>query len=320
MMRKTFTWAAKLGISTVILFSLLYIIPFSNIAQALEKTSQKYIYFACLAFLTGQGLLSWRLMVLTDKNDLNLHFAKLLDVNFTTQFYKLFIPGGTITSILVRSYKLRQVGNRLDSVVSIILFDRLISTIGVFIGGFLFWCFHQDILPQNAPGICLAVFIAMGGLYTCIKIITTGFQFLTRWSPSGAIARKIRDRTNALLKFSPLTMREYLLVFTLTLSSHLAGVLVFVLLAESLSLHLSVVTLGWIRAAVILFTMLPVSFGGLGVRDSAMMYFFNLSDIPGHQALAMSFLVFIVTVVLGAVIGGLWELVTMMIKSDHRSG
>ncbi|RJP85053.1 MAG: UPF0104 family protein [Desulfobacteraceae bacterium] len=314
MLRKTFIWAAKLIISCVILLILYQYIPFTKFSRLLGRVSREQLLAACFAFLLGQIILTFRLKVLTDKHRLSLGITKLLDINFTAQFYKLFIPGGTITSILVRSYKLKQASNKLDSVVSIILFDRLISTFGVFIGGAIFWSFHQEWLPKNIWGAFLAILIAMGGLYFCTAIITGIFQFFIHLSVGGTISTKIHLWTNALIKFKELSITDALIIFTLTLLSHLLGVLVFVLLASSLNIPLNFISMGWIRAAVMTSTMLPVTFAGLGVRDGSMVYLLGLYGVSGHEALAMSFLIFIVTVFIGAVIGGIWELLSMLKK------
>ncbi len=155
----------------------------------------------------------------------------------------------------------------------------------------------------------------MGGLYICTATIKKICRFLIYLSPTGTILNKIQAWTNALLKFKELSITECLLIFIPTLLSHLLGVLVFVLLAASLNIPIGFIALGWIRAAVITSTMLPISFAGLGVRDGAMIYLLGCYGISGYKALAMSFLIFIVTVVQGAVIGGIWELLSMLNKN-----
>lgn len=319
MIRKIFIWVIKLIISCAILLILYKHIPFSKFNRLLGLISKEYIISACFAFLLGQTLLTYRLMVLTNKHGLNLGITKLLYVNFTTQFYKLFIPGGTITSILVRSYKLKQTGGKLDSVVSIILFDRLVSTIGVFLGGCLFWSFHQGILPKNMGGAFAAILIAMGGLYFCTAMIIKIFRLLNHLSPAGKISNKIQAWAHALLNLKELSIAECLIIFIPTVLSHLLGVLVFVLLAASLNIPIGFISLGWIRAVVVTSTMLPISFAGLGVRDGAMVYLLGGYGISSHEALVMTFLIFIVTVVQGAVIGGVWELLTMIKKNGDIS-
>lgn len=319
MFLKTIILTAKLLISFAILLIIYQHTPFSKFSSVIAIASKKYFISACFIFFTSQILLAYRLMLLTDKHELRLGIIKLLHVNLTSQFYKLFLPGGTITSVLVRSYKLKQAGHKLESVVSIILFDRFISTIGVVIGGFIFWSFHQGFLPQNIWGILLALFFAMGGIFICLAGLTKLLLFWIRLMPSGAISKKISSWTNSLLKFKELSITEYFRIFILTFISHMLGVLVFVLIARSLSIHLSLISLGWIRAAVITSTMLPVSFGGLGVRDGTMIYLLNRYGILSHEALAMSFLIFIVTVILCAAVGGVWELVTMFEKNWYAA-
>ena len=320
MNRKTIAWSAKLIFSFTIIFILYENIPISRLTSLIAQTSQNYLLAACSTFLAGQALLSWRLMLLTDINGLNISYIKLLQVNLTSLFYKMFIPGGTITSILLRSYKLKQVGNRIDSTISIILFDRLLSTIGLFIGGVIFWGFYKGILPQKAWGVVFGIFLAMGGLFCCMIIITFAFQFFSSRVSSSTILDRFQGRASAMIMFKRLDFREYLAIFVLTTFCHLFGVATFIFLALSLNISLCMICIGWIRAAIILLTMLPISFAGLGIRDGVMVYFFHLFDLSTHEALALSFLIFIVTVILGAVIGGVWELFALIGKSYKKSG
>ena len=58
---------------------------------------------------------------------------------------------------------------------------------------------------------------------------------------------------------------------------------------------------------VALVEALPISIYGFGIRDSAYVYLFSLVAVPAEQALALS-LVFLITNVLYASLGGLWML------------
>jgi len=78
-------------------------------------------------------------------------------------------------------------------------------------------------------------------------------------------------------------------------------------LARALGLELSLLTIGWVRSAVVLIAMLPVSLGGIGLREGAFLYFLTPCGVGQEQAVAYSFLVFIVAVLFLGILGGIVE-------------
>ena len=108
------------------------------------------------------------------------------------------------------------------------------------------------------------------------------------------------------LEFKDLSSRDVCLLIAFSMAPHLIGTLVYALLAASLEIHLDLMTWGWIRSAVILVTLLPISVAGLGIREGAMLYLLSSYGVPEEQAMAMAFLVF-GTVLLFLTMGGLLE-------------
>jgi hypothetical protein len=78
------------------------------------------------------------------------------------------------------------------------------------------------------------------------------------------------------------------------------------LLAVALNINIDFITIGWIRSVIIIFTTLPISFSGIGVREGGFMILLAPYGVPNEKSLALAFLVF-ATVLFLAVIGGLYE-------------
>jgi uncharacterized membrane protein YbhN (UPF0104 family) len=88
---------------------------------------------------------------------------------------------------------------------------------------------------------------------------------------------------------------------------HSLIVLTFYFLAKSLEIDISLVTMGWVRSAVTLITMLPVTIGGIGLRETAMLLFLTPFGIQEVRAVALAFLIFIFVLLIPGLIGGLLE-------------
>ena len=89
--------------------------------------------------------------------------------------------------------------------------------------------------------------------------------------------------------------------------AHLSGCLVFFMIAKSMGLHISFVSACWIRSGIILFTMIPLSVAGLGLREVAAVALLVPLGIAEAQAVGFAILVFLVTPVIVGLIGGAAE-------------
>lgn len=83
-------------------------------------------------------------------------------------------------------------------------------------------------------------------------------------------------------------------VIVLSFTVALLQVSVVILLAESLSLDVSIVFLAAVAAMVVLVVMVPISFAGLGSREAILVVLFTAAGEPKDAAVALGVLLFIV--------------------------
>ena len=76
-------------------------------------------------------------------------------------------------------------------------------------------------------------------------------------------------------------------------------------LAQDLELGVSIYAMAWIRSLVFLLTLIPITVGGIGVREAAFVGFLQLYGVPAAEALAFSFVVLAIQLAIGALGGGL---------------
>jgi uncharacterized membrane protein YbhN (UPF0104 family) len=70
-------------------------------------------------------------------------------------------------------------------------------------------------------------------------------------------------------------------------------------IAVALGMTISPLALAWILAVVSVLQVLPVSIGGVGVREVTLVGLLGLYGVPASQSLPFAVLVFCVSVVLG---------------------
>ena len=100
---------------------------------------------------------------------------------------------------------------------------------------------------------------------------------------------------------------DHMRIFLFGLVKLSLGWLNISLYARALGMEIGWQTTGWIRPAIQLLTVVPLSVSGLGVREGGALFLLRPLGIPPHEIVAWTFLWFAGMVFVGA-IGGILEL------------
>jgi len=98
----------------------------------------------------------------------------------------------------------------------------------------------------------------------------------------------------------------------------LSGIFLILFLAHAISAELTFIQSGWLRSAVVLVQLLPVSFSGLGVREGAIALLLQPYGIDGALAVSLSLLLFGKSLFIGA-IGGILEAKSLIFSPSKDS-
>jgi uncharacterized membrane protein YbhN (UPF0104 family) len=127
------------------------------------------------------------------------------------------------------------------------------------------------------------------------------------------IKEKIVALLNAVAQFKNLSLRYHLEILGFMFSYHIINLISFYLLALSLNLSVSILVFGWIGSVVTIFSMVPVSFLGIGIREGIFIYLLGFYGVEPPVAVALSFLTFFKLLII-AFSGGLLELKDFLFK------
>jgi uncharacterized protein (TIRG00374 family) len=303
----------RLLVAGVILFFLFKKIPIHEVASAVRHTRLGYASAAFLVTFLVHVAASIRLQKLCELQDLNMSAYMVFKINTAARFYSLFLPAGSFAAIAIRFYRLSTLRRQYKKALFAMLGDRLMATTSLCLVGGLFWILER---PQEASSylwwaaVALAALLTVAGVARFVKpraALTTLMRRITLRVfgevdlPAASAAGKTQRPARTLGA-----------LFLLSGLIHLLGILGYDLLCAAMGLKLSFVAVGWIRSAVILATMLPVSVSGIGLREGAMVLLLGLYNVPPDDALALSLVVFAVTVLVIGLIGGVFEAVRML--------
>jgi uncharacterized membrane protein YbhN (UPF0104 family) len=133
-----------------------------------------------------------------------------------------------------------------------------------------------------------------------------------------SLQRILRKQLSAIGRFRQLPRRSILAVSIISCLEHLTGIFLILFLAHAVSAELTFVQIGWLRSAVVLVQLLPVSFSGLGVREGAIVLLLQPYGIEGALAVSLSLLLFGKNLFIGA-IGGFLEVQSLIVSPSKDS-
>ena len=204
------------------------------------------------------------------------------------------------------------------------VFDRMVDTIVLCALGMLFWLLDK---PSSSSFVGLILAIVLGGLFMSYLLIFNGnilFFFGSDNKPINFsfVPRVVRSKVHKLIRslnqFHNLSQGSLAIILTLSLAYHLFGILSFYLFALSLNMNISFITIAWIRSALLILAMLPISISGLGVREGTLVFLLNPYGISAADAIAFSFLLLGAFLCIGG-IGGLIEARSLFLPNRSKS-
>jgi uncharacterized protein (TIRG00374 family) len=307
-LKKQFNFAAKILLSAIILAYLLYLIPLNEIINSI-LTTELYLFAAgILAAVPISYLSALETQYLTRVQGLDLSVPEILKIHLATSFYGFFLPG-TLPGGAVKWYKFSRFGKK-SSAAAVVVFNRFLETLMIVFIGIIFSIpalYSSE--NQKLLIVLILILFAMIMLYFLLlsrRGINIVLKILFIFPLPHFLKEKISRLTDAMLQFQNLMLKDHLEIIGLLFLYHAIGVFSFFCFARSLDINLSIWDLGWIRSAMSLAVMLPLSFAGLGIREGTLVFLFGQYGIKPDVSMALSFLFFSKNI-MTSLLGGLLE-------------
>jgi hypothetical protein len=256
-------------------------------------------------------LSAYRLKILTNKQGMSLSINKIIEINFVTTFYGLLVPG-FLASGVIRWHKIAILNRKRTEALAAIAFNRLHYTSIIVVLGIGFLALDVSYGQRNMPILiflailtCLFTIYLIGFTPKTLILIEKLYQGKRKFIPV-SVYNMLKHLFNSTAIYHGLSIRSWGLITGLGLVENLLGILMVYLLALALNTNIDFINIGWIRSVIIIFTTLPISFSGVGVREGGFIVLLAPYGVPGEKALALAFLVFAI-VLFSAVIGGFYE-------------
>jgi uncharacterized membrane protein YbhN (UPF0104 family) len=312
--KATFILLAKVAVSLGLLaffFSRLDIGQFWATLRAADIT---FVSVALVTYLVGQIISAVRWTVLSRPLGFNMGLSGMTAYYFIGMFFNLFTPG-TVGGDLSKIYYLTREGQKdsseswsaamLRATVSVIA-DRAVGMcVLIWLGALGLILFTNYAIPAavRSSTYALALGLLMGS--ACLPVVN---RFLPR--DRHPLIGKLRV---ALQSYG----REFHAIpiaLALSLIVHLIQTWMHVVMGKALNLDLPFSFCLILYPLVGTFAAIPISFGGIGLRESGYMFLLSVLGLSAEKGIAFGLLLFII-VALDSLLGGVF----FMIKRKETS-
>jgi glycosyltransferase 2 family protein len=304
MLRSISITSLKITLTALLLYLFLRRTDFRGIGAALSGLSIGLI--AALALLNLLGVFisayKWRMLLPETK------FSSLTVACFVGYYFALLLPGQLAQEAAKAYYLSRGPSPRMHQIATSVVVDKIVSVIGLLLVGCMGLALSETRLPPS-----LALLFVSSGLLAIILLFSLRAPWiysragrylsgLGTWLPkqerifSGG--GRVIEAWHVYSKNIPLLVGNILLAVLY----QLIAVLAFYLLSRGLQLRIGFFDWSWIIGALTLALFLPLTIGGLGVREGTLIAILGMYGYGKETAIAFSLVVFSFLIML-AIIG-----------------
>ena len=311
----------RVGISILLLIFLFRRVDTHSVFGIIKNAARLKLVFAFLVFFSAYILAILRWEILLKGAQIHLPFKRIIISFAGGVFFNLFMPS-TIGGDLVRSIDLAAHTRKTKEVVATVLLDRLSGYLGLvivaIIAALLGWHYilYQSVLLSLGIIIFLLVVILLVLFNTSIyarlnKLLTNSRTAGHRKEAS------LKERIKEIIKnlhheIHVFRHKKRIIVNNLMLSViiQITTPLTFYIIALALGLKIPLLYFFIFLPIITAITLLPISIGGLGLRDATTIFFFAKAGVSKDLAFAMS-LVNFSFILICAGLGGLIYVLTV---------
>lgn len=311
----------KIALTGTLLF---YVISLANIEDLLPLLTNLNMWYLAAAFfvhITVFIIMSIRWWLILNASGQRINYRKIYSAYYLGLFCNNFLPT-TVGGDVIRIAKLKTEGLDLGQLIFSTISDRFVGLFAVILLGItginLSGTIAKNLGSDTLTAVYIASFIILLTLAATLnsKLRETLFNFfidkIRFWSKLSNFITYC-NRSIESLKNNTVLLKAVMLA----LMSQFLIVLTYYLIARSLHIDLGFMEYVLIVSVVTLFSSLPVTIGGLGLRESVIVFLFATLGVSTANAVSISLLYLAILVAI-TLPGGLLLFSGRKADGDHR--
>jgi glycosyltransferase 2 family protein len=301
-MRQYLLIAGKIAISLALLFFAFSRINFSAVSLRFTQFDMGWIFVATLIAILQVALTAVRWRRIAMACGASLPMREALRFNMIAAFFSQVLPS-TVGGDAARIFLLARAGAGWRIATNSVLLDRFVGVLmlAALVVAAQYWSFG---LITDTVARFVLFLIGAGNIFGAVLFMLLGsWRLLQRWK----LTRYLSELS--LLARQILTSRKGRSeILILSLIVHIMTVAIAWSLARAAAAQLGFLDAFLLVLPVMLIATIPLSIGGWGVRETALMLAFSYAGLPESDGLIVSVLLGGVMFAVGLIGGGIWLL------------
>jgi uncharacterized protein (TIRG00374 family) len=305
----------RLVVSAVVLAALFTQVSFQDVTNNLRRVSLAFVVFAWCFYALSQWISAYRWQLLLRARDVEVPLSELFSFYMIGMFVNNFMPG-SIGGDVVKSYYLYKRTHKLQiSVISVFL-ERFTGLLGLcllalatLVVGYQY--LRSAMVVASVCGSAAFLLLMVLVLWQLPNIVVR-IPVLTKFVPNrlSASAAELYDALASYRNHIPTVLAAIAIstVLQLMLASY------FSIASVAMGIPINLIYFLLFLPAVTLVSLIPLSLGGLGIREASMAVLFGAAGISAADVIAVSLTIHIINTLLS-----LWGGV-LMLKLPPRTG
>jgi len=317
-LKRIFSFLSKIFISALLLIFLFRRIDFQATLFYISHVNYYYFIIAGLIFVAIHVVAFFRWKMLLDALKKNIPPGRMGIAFLGGCFFNLFLPssiGGDAAKVIDLSLYTKDS----SPVLATTILDRLCGFTGLVIVAFFGCCY--GLITGMITDLMFFIFI----LFLAIVIITLWGVFLSRrFFRFITKIIKIKKVKNYLISFHDvcceLRFQKNKLLKAVALSLLVQGGagIVCYYIGLSIGIKINFIYFFVFIPIVLLISMIPISLGGLGIRDNAAVFLFSSVGVANEKIAAMTLLLFFLYVCIGLIGGSIYGFALHSRRLQHN--
>jgi len=310
-MKKVLSILLRIVISALLLFFLFRKVDAQSMFDIVKNANKLLLVTAFLIYFLNYALCIKRWEMLIKAVNIHLPLKRIITSFSGGIFFSLFLPS-TIGGDVVRSLDLAAHTKKPKEIIATVFLDRLSGYIGLVLLTLLALVFGLKIIDDKSVFLSLEIIIGILVLALIFLFNPYAYKKINKLLKSlGAnkilgMITELHEEIHIFRNKRKVIVKNICISFLIQLITPLTYYLISLALGLKINLLYFFVFLPIIGAI----TLLPISIGGLGLRDATTVFFFAKVGVVKHMAFAMSLINFSFILFYGA-IGGLIYVLTV---------
>lgn len=301
-------------VTAVLFYTVAFQLDIPKILQIFQQAISPFLIILIILFFLSRYIYALQVHLELSGYGIKTTLHRLVKVYLITTFYSLIIPGDLVSGG-VTWYKLGKDTRAWSESGMTIVYLRILHTLLLFIIGIAAVLLDPCFSNSRFRFLFIIAILVFLSVLICFlsnrffSFLTSILEYLSKKFKQKISRTEFIDTVVVLFrKFPQMARTNFLRNLLFSSLLHIVNIASIIIAAAALGIELPFIVAFWLSPVMILFSMLPFAFGGIGVREGLFLILLSPYQLSNTDKIALSLLLYAVTFVFGGLFGAVLEL------------